>query len=568
MLPRDYLLDTAQSRLKKGIPDELNWFPFDQLPALTWSDTGEPVEPEIVSWWLLQGCRKKSPEAASLHLDGWPEQISKTEGEGLGKFVLEQWIQQDTQIIEQPDLQTLTEQLTAEFQQFRHFSYLNITPEEEDRRLHDFLTYMIADKTRRGSAIKEKGILSVAGSFGRAALIPLVEKYIDDWQVKRSAQCWALVQMLGTVDDAQCIQWLVRTSQAKNRTKSIRQQAQKYLDTLARRKGWSQDDLIDRTIPTLGFDSGSGLNLDFGPRSFSVQIDDDFKLVLKDAEGTILKTLPTPRASDDEKLAKEAKKTLSDLKKQLKELFEFQTTRLWEAMCLRRNWSAEDWTLCFQKHPVMGRLCQRVIWEAVTPHSSVCAFRPLADGTLTDADDNPVELTAEVRVRVAHALSMTEAERARWQSHLADYEVQTLFPQVAWAPYRLPENLQKTKELTDFVGHLIEAVVLHGKATKFGYSRAESDDGLWFWVYQKNLPSLGVKVVIEYTGSGDLKEKRTVALKDFYLTSDLSSYGYEAKKLELGKVPPVLLSEIWHQVRQLAAAGTGFNPEWKKMCEV
>jgi hypothetical protein len=47
---------------------------------------------------------------------------------------------------------------------------------------------------------------------------------------------------------------------------------------------------------------------------------------------------------------------------------------------------------------------------------------------------------------------MTEAERARWQSHLTDYEVQPLFPQVAWAPYRLPENLQKTKELMVLAG--------------------------------------------------------------------------------------------------------------------
>ncbi|MBI4750904.1 MAG: DUF4132 domain-containing protein [Acidobacteria bacterium] len=567
MLTRDSLLDTAQRGLKKGISEDLLWFPFDQLPAVTWSDTREPVEPDIVSWWLVQGFRKKNPEATLLQ-EGWPEQIPNSQGEVLGKFVLEQWIQQDIKIIEHPDIAALTEQFTAEFQQFRHFSFLNLTPEAENQRLQDFLTYMIADKTKRGSAIKEKGILSVAGSFGGATLIPLIEKYLDDWQVKRSAQCWALVQMLGTVDDARCIQWLVRTSQAKNRTKSIRQQAQKYLDILAKGKGWSQDDLIDRTIPTFGFDSDGVLKLDFGPRSFSVQIDDSVKLVLKDAEGTVLKALPTPRASDDEKLAKEAKKTFSDLKKQLKELFDFQTNHLWEAMCLRRNWSAEDWTLSFQKHPVMGRLCQHVIWEAATPHSSVCSFRPLADGTLTDADDNPVELPADSRIRVAHALSMTEAERAQWQSHLADYEVETLFPQVAWAPYHLPENLHKIKELADFAGHLIESVVLHGKAAKFGYSRAESDNGLWFWVYQKNLPSLGVKVVIEYTGSGDLKEKRTVALKNFYLTSDLSSYGYEAKKLELGKISPVLLSEIWHEIRQLAAAGTGFNPEWKKICGV
>ena len=35
-------------------------------------------------------------------------------------------------------------------------------------------------------------------------------------------------------------------------------------------------------------------------------------------------------------------------------------------------------------------------------------------------------------------------------------------------------------------------------------------------------------------------------------------------KLPLGKVPPVLLCECWNDLRLIAGAGTGFDPEWEK----
>jgi hypothetical protein len=33
-------------------------------------------------------------------------------------------------------------------------------------------------------------------------------------------------------------------------------------------------------------------------------------------------------------------------------------------------------------------------------------------------------------------------------------------------------------------------------------------------------------------------------------------------------VPPVLLSECWNDLRQIAVAGTGFDPEWAKKAEL
>ncbi len=42
------------------------------------------------------------------------------------------------------------------------------------------------------------------------------------------------------------------------------------------------------------------------------------------------------------------------------------------------------------------------------------------------------------------------------------------------------------------------------------------------------------------------------------------AYSWSPNKLPLGKVPSVLLSECYNDVKQIAAEGTGFDPKWKE----
>src|SRR5207237_181352 len=46
-LDRNALGLDATHGLSKGIPAELDWFPFTDLPQLHWKETGEPLPPEI-----------------------------------------------------------------------------------------------------------------------------------------------------------------------------------------------------------------------------------------------------------------------------------------------------------------------------------------------------------------------------------------------------------------------------------------------------------------------------------------------------------------------------------------
>ena len=116
-------------------------------------------------------------------------------------------------------------------------------------------------------------------------------------------------------------------------------------------------------------------------------------------------------------------------------------------------------------------------------------------------------------------------------------------------------------------GHLIEAFSLRGRALKLGYTRGAAEDGGWFHVYSKRFPTLGLQAVIEFTGNPLPEENRTVALLNLAFTSAESGSSWQNNNLSLAKVPKVLLSECYNDLRLIAADGSGFDPEWQKKSE-
>jgi hypothetical protein len=117
---------------------------------------------------------------------------------------------------------------------------------------------------------------------------------------------------------------------------------------------------------------------------------------------------------------------------------------------------------------------------------------------------------------------------------------------------------------------MLEAFKLRGRATKLGYTRGQAQDGGWFLDYHKRFPTLGIEAVLDFTGNSLPEENRTVALTGFHFerVAGEGEPAFGGHKMSLGEVPAVLLSECWNDVRQIAAEGTGFDPDWEKKCGV
>lgn len=544
---RGQLLEECRAAVSKGIPPGLDWFPFDRLPALHWADSGAAVDPAIPKGLLVRTFKLATPTPGPL-VRLYCSLFRRPEREALGQFVLNAWIARD---LDEP-----TPKAAAPVIPMPAPSHAHAPPPAAPNMpgvLMQFVAAALAGMQTAGtvqppgsSAIKQKGILAIAAACCGGAAVAVVEGYLKKWYGYRAAQCRALVDVLPWIDSPEAVQLLLSTAR-RFRTASIREEAESQCHAMAARKGWTMDQLGDRTIPSAGFDEGSAQELDLGSRKLTLALTAQLTVEVRTAEGKAQKDFPAAVKTDDPARYQEAKQTCADAKKSVRTVITQQTQRLYEAMCGERAWSFGDLKEFLFDHPIAGRLCQRLVWQTIA--EPPVAFRPLDDGTLSDARDAQVELAADAAVRIAYG----PADGADWLRHMADYEVAPLFPQLD-RPLHAPAG-ESGEALTDFQGYTVGFFHLRAMAAKFGYQHGAMDDGPFFSTYIKRLSGLDIEVVLEFSGMDMPGENRPVVLTELRFE--------RGQALPLSAVPRVLVSECWHDLRVIAAGGTGFDPQWK-----
>ncbi len=565
-IDRDGLLAEVDQGLKRGIPDALSWFPFDLLPQVAWQDSGQPVDRQVVTWLIVRSHKLKEPAPGPL-LRRYAALMNAAEREALGLFVLQSWIQQDT--IPAYTREEATQLAEDQAKQAMKWPWNKDTTVEELARMYlgGFLRQV------KGSAIKEKGILAVAAACGSSPLVPVVERYLKEWYGMRAAQCKALVQMLAWIEAPTATQLLLSVA-TRFRTKGIQDEADNQIKLLAERKGWSTDELADRTIPTAGLDESGELQLACGERTYTARLSPEFRLAIYNEQGKEVKGLPATKGAKDPDAVKQAKKLLSQAKRDLKSVVQMQKTRLFENMCTQRTWRFGDWQQYLNRHPIVKRYCQALVWCEIENGEVKRTFRPLADGTLTDLSDEELTVADDASVRLAHATVVPAEVGEAWLRHFGDYEVTPLFTQFGGEQYVLPAENKDGTQVTDFEGHLIEAFKLRSEAQRRDYVRAQAEDGGWFTMYRKDFPSLELRAIVEFSGSPLPEENRLVALQSLQFVSSQEEaedargiYDFGGFAMPLGEIPAVLLSECYNDIKQIAAAGIGFDPDWQKKVE-
>ncbi|MEM1413794.1 MAG: hypothetical protein AAGH15_02780, partial [Myxococcota bacterium] len=93
---RDGLAREAATKLKRGRPQKLGWFPWDTIPELRWRD-GVPVDRRSVEWLLVQADANKSPSPTPL-LRQILGELDADDARGLGDFVATSWFANDVRL--------------------------------------------------------------------------------------------------------------------------------------------------------------------------------------------------------------------------------------------------------------------------------------------------------------------------------------------------------------------------------------------------------------------------------------------------------------------------------------
>ncbi|MDR3070947.1 MAG: DUF4132 domain-containing protein, partial [Propionibacteriaceae bacterium] len=559
-LSPEKMLAQATKGLKAGLPAGLSWFPADALPQCHWSD-GESVDAAILRWWVVLAYKLKNPSGAGI-LALYVSQLDQPSQEALGSFILDAWIAHDT---EHPSSDECRAYAEAEVDS-KYATYQSWAKRYRD----DFFAAKAAltkdqvfEELRRekgneylASAINDKGILALAVGAPGHHVLQASQNYIRN-HGRRRAQVEALVLAASANDDPSAIQFVLSVAR-KFKQETVRVKAAELSQDIAERRGWSLDELADRTIPTAGFDEDGALILDFGPRFFVGRVSRSpktgaFTIDLFTAEGKAIKALPKPGMADDDELAKEARKQLSTSKKELSQVAKLQESRLFEAMCVGRAWNNSSWLEYVAQHPIMRHLVATLVWKTWdTAQSEYRILRPTPEGELLDVDDDEVLLSPTGMIGLAHLATITPAETALWRQHLVDYQVTPLFSQFSG---NAPAFAKGDTTVSDHQGWLSDSFAIRGRAAKRGYTRGQAEDGGWFGEYFKNLSGSDIRVVVSFTGSFVPEEQISAAVTEL-------SFEHQGKQMLLANVPPILLAESYADYAYIAEAGT-FDPDWE-----
>lgn len=567
------LLAEAKKGLKAKPPAGLAWFALDALPAAHWAD-GTAVEPEILRWWVVLACKLKEPGGNAL-LTRYMGLLDAASRQALGSTVLRQFIAHDTR---HPPLEEGIAYAKAHAPQ-RYQSYQkgwqNAKPEYRQYYEADYAKSeeQVFEECKRekmseylGSAIGEKGVLALAALAPGHEIVSLLQQYMRDHYQRRS-QIEAMLEGVAPGNDPVVIQLMLGLSR-RYRTASVQTKARALVQEIADRNGWTQDQLADRTIPTAGLDDTGTLALPYGERIFTMVLDAAMKPELRNPEGKAIKALPEPRQNDDPAQIKETKALLSTSKKELKQVIDLQTARLFEAMCTGRQWPVAEWREYLHRHPVAGRLVQRLVWlEVEAEGTALQSFRPTEDGSLINTADDEVELADGALVRLAHASLVDAATASAWTKHFKDYKTAPLFPQMSRQSPALSFTDDKglaVSSIQDRQGWISDSFTLRGAFNKLGYQRAQAEDGGFFYEYTKDFASVGVRVCIEFSGNTLPEENVAAALKTLSFENSRSRSWSSDNTLPLASVPPVLLAEAYADYLAVAQACTGFDPDWEK----
>jgi len=548
------LLEEAQRGLQKTGTKGLDWFPFHVLPAVRWA-SGESVSPEIVRWWVVLANKLKEPAGNPL-FEFYFDRMRAEDVAALAGAILSIFIERDTQRPSEADaIAYADERADKQFAAYVRYQK-DIKRETIYARLKaEFLSQYLS------SASDNRGILALATRANGPEAAGKVRAYLKNHGA-RTSQAKALVSCLSANPHPSAIQVVLATAN-RFKQRTVQEHAAALVQSIAEARGWTPDELADNTIPSAGLDENGALELDCGPeRVFSAVLDASGKLDLRGPQGKPAKSLPAARGEADNEPLKEAKRLLASAKKEVAQVFDLQAGRLYEAMCLERTWSANDWERLLAGHPIVRHLCRRLVWLALDASGAVVAsFRPLDDGTLSGPADESVELAPSLAVKVAHRAIVDESVAEAWKTHLADYEVTPLFEQFSRPVLAPNEEEAKRERIVDRRGWMIETLKLRGAATKRGYQPGRSEDGGVFVDYIRRHPGAGLQTEIGFTGSFPGQENAPAALTELGFART-GRFGNEA--LPLRSVPPVLLSEAWNDYHEIAAAGSGFDPDWQK----
>jgi hypothetical protein len=380
-----------------------------------------------------------------------------------------------------------------------------------------------------------------------AELAARVREWPDQNMHKRAVTGLQVLAEIGTEDAMRALQ------QIAERTKfhAVKAEAGRQITALAERLDLTREQLADRLVPDLGLGEQDALVFDYGPRQFTVVLDEQLTPSVTDQNGKAFKALPKPGAKDDAEKATAAFQRFTALKKELRTVATEQVRRLEAAMVAARTWTKAEFERYFVNHPLNRHLARRLVWSSEVDGADT-GFRIAEDLTYSDVRDEAVALPGDAVIRLSHPVLMGD-KVDDWVQLLADYEILQPFDQLSRPVMALTDEELQTGRLARFENVEVEALRILG-ATGKGWVRARPEDagvepGITCTLANGLVVALALRPGI---WAGNAKESGEQTVHSALISKDEPLWWFDEREpTRLGEIDPVTASEILAEITRL-----------------
>ncbi len=415
---------------------------------------------------------------------------------------------------------------------------------------------------------RDRWALAIVGMLGDdRAVAPLMQQirtWVDGGRGKMAEYAAQALALVGS-DVALCAVDSL-SIRYRSKQKNIGKAASESFAEAAERLGVTVEELGDRVVPWLGFEPGKPRVIEHGEKRVEMGIGMDFKLSYRDlVKEKKISSLPAAFPAD-------VKAELKELGATLREVVKGQLIRLENLMVRQFRWPRERWCELYLAHPLLRPFGVRLVWGVYGGDGRLqAAFRALEDGTLTNEDDEQVELPQKgnVLVGIVHPLELSAEQRQAWATHLADYNIQSPFLQLERPVVFPAEDEKQTRMSTKYRGTSLNAMTFKGRAERLGWQRGSVCDGGGITCYAKSFPGAGADAILGLDGMyigidmyADIKLEQFCFVRGGSVT--FGSYTYDEpsndkdpRLIPFGEVPPIVYSEILGDLGKIAGQQEG-----------
>ncbi len=334
----------------------------------------------------------------------------------------------------------------------------------------------------------------------------------------------------------------------KIKYKSLKTKAEGCMTAIGNARNLTREQLEDRIVPDCGFGETGDRAFEYsaGGRSFGVRFGDELQLVVQDAQGKVIRSLPKATAKEDPTIVAAAIEDWKLMKKQVMAVVKEQTHRLELAMVNLRRWSVTDFEAIVLRHPVLRQMARRLVWVGEAGGQT---FRVTEDWTYGTQTDEPLDISAFSTVGIVHPAQLSVDDRSQWGELLSDYGIIPPFRQLTRTIFELESPEAHAMTIDRFKGirvpSLVASSILKNTGWSYGYDSKDHR-----YVHYKSIAYANVTAIVQHDGDFQMDYDMRAVLGSVWF---VAGEEWKGEPIALADVHPVALSEVLRLVGAIAA---------------